>query len=340
MLTDHNGWTANLNQYYSRVSGDVDFNVTGKTTLIAVGTGASGAAIEAFFRLGMKRGHLFDLDIVEKKNLTSQNFTHTDVGLAKTEALKRRLLQCEFEPGNPAFPAAQIFTYGDFLAIDDEEISALIKAEQAAGQRVILLMASDFHPVQARGNRIALAHGLTVFWVGIYRNGAAGEIIFHDGATTSAPPDKDGAMPCYRCITETRYNFWDKHHLADHQAGAHKKGAGRSAGLPMAASFIDSILGHLIIGAIHAHIDDNPHARLYRRLVEQRRNFIQTQLNPDYRLGDEDLFEQIRGPDVVTFNTLFQRAPVIEHCPDCGGLLSDHAPQTPLFRCTDYTRET
>ena len=51
-------------------------------------------------------------------------------------------------------------------------------------------------------------------------------------------------LPCYRCITESRYEFFDKNRLSDHLRGDNT-GAGRSAGLPMAASFIDAVLAHL-----------------------------------------------------------------------------------------------
>ncbi|WP_413207707.1 ThiF family adenylyltransferase [Rhodospirillum sp. A1_3_36] len=297
-----------LNDRYVRVSGNVDFNEMTSTTLVVVGTGASGQMIEGFVRLGIKRLYLFDLDTVEAKNLAAQNFTCDDIGLPKTEALKRRLEACEFERDNSAVPALEVVTGGDFLAISDDDIDELIRGEKAAGNRVLFIMASDHHPVQARGSRIALWYDVTVFWVGIYRGGMAGEIIFFD---------REHPLPCYRCITRERYEYWDANHLVDHRSGTTKTGAGRSAGLPMAASFIDAILGHLVIGAIHKVIPDNPHGAFYRRLLAEKRNFIQTQLDPTYRLGDEDLFAQIEGKDIISFNTLFQTEAHKADCPDC-----------------------
>lgn len=302
-----------LDEYYARVSGNVKFQLMATTTLVVVGTGASGQMIEGFVRLGVKKLHLYDLDIVERKNLPAQNFTHDDIGRPKTEAKKRRLHDCEFEKGNPNLPSLEVITHGDFLLPSDEEIAELIKSEKDAGRRVIFIMASDFHPVQARGSRIALKFGVPVFWVGIYRNGMAGEIIFFESGN---------GLNCYRCITESRYRHWDQNHLLDHLRGTLKKGRGHSAGLPMAAMFIDAILSHLVIGAIHKEVDDNPHGALYRRLLKEKRNFIQTQLDPGYRLGDEGIFGQIQGSDVITFNTLFQQGPnespgTFNTCLDC-----------------------
>ncbi|MCW2248187.1 hypothetical protein M2352_003821 [Azospirillum fermentarium] len=313
-----------INERYIRVSGNVDFTKMLNTTMLVIGTGASGTMIEYLARLAIKKYYLYDLDIVEKKNIAAQNFTYEDIGLPKTEALKRRLEQCEFEKGNPAIPALSVTTGGDFLAVTDEEVGALIEAEKAAGRRVIVIMASDFHPVQARGSRIALRFDVPVFWVGIYRQGMAGEIVFFENGHD---------LPCYRCITNERYEHWNKHHLSGHLAGLPKKGAGRSAGLPMAAAFIDSILSHLIIGAIHKDDPGNPHGALYRRLLAEKRNFIQTQLDPTYRLGDEDIFAQIQGKDVVTFNTIFQQEGARHTCPDCGATAGGGWAET------DYTRE-
>ncbi|WP_158279370.1 ThiF family adenylyltransferase [Azospirillum humicireducens] len=322
-----------LNERYSRVSGNVEFELLLGTTLVVIGTGASGGMIESFVRLGVKRLHLFDLDWVEAKNLAVQNFRHQDIGLPKTQALKRRLEECEFEKDNPAIPALKVITHGDFLAVSDDELSTLISEERREGRQVIFIMASDFHPVQARGSRIALAFDVPVFWVGIYRRGMAGEIVFYENGQ-----ENGRKLPCYRCIVAERYAHWDSHHLADHVAGVVKTGAGRSVGLPMAATFIDAILSHLVIGAIHKDVPDNPHGALYRRLLAEKRNFIQTQLDPTYRLGDEDIFAGVSGRDVVTFNTIFQQETPKPDCPDCGRTSGSIA-RLRGWRATDYTRE-
>lgn len=317
-----------LNRTYCRISDNVDFEAILQSTLIVAGTGASGAMIEGLARIGLRHFHLFDPDRVEPKNLAAQNFTTSDIGLPKTLALEQRLAACAFEADHPDLPRLQVACAGDFLAVSDEDFEVLIDQERAAGRRPMLLLSSDSHPVQARGNRLALKHAVPAFFVGIYRRGMAGEIIFVE-------PGFD--LPCYRCIAETRYRAWDSAHLPAHRAGKPAAGAGRSAGLPMAASFIDAILSHLIVGAIHKDVEANPHGRLYRRLLAERRTFIQTQLDPSYRLnGDEDLFAQVAGPDVITFNTLFQQEPVKPACPDCtpvaagGGLSWQH---------TDYCQE-
>jgi hypothetical protein len=310
---------------YSRVSNNVCFNTMLNTTIIFVGVGASGFMIEQFARLGVGGMHLFDNDIVEIKNLTSQNFTYDDVGLQKDEAIIKRLKSCEFEKDNPSIPPLELTAHGDFLKISDSEIEMMIQNEQEKGHQVILVLASDYHPVQARGNRISLKFEIPTFWVGIYRKGMAGEIVFYVS---------NHDLPCYRCITESRYRFFDKKHLISHLKGDFR-GSGRSSGLPPAATFIDAILSHLIFGVIHIEDDKNQHAKLFRRLLKEKRNFIQCQLDPTYKLNDtEDIFAQMKGTDFICFNTIFQHESRKLDCIDC----REFAIQL-VWKETDYTKE-
>ena len=313
-----------LNFSYCRVSKNIRFDIMQNITLIVAGIGAFGHAVERFVRLAIGKLYIFDNGVVERKNTVAQNFTYEDIGLRKPEALKPRLQSCAFEKDNPDIPPLEMKLYGDFLSLSDEEFEKIIRNEQDKGRQVILVMASDYHPVQARGNRIALKFEVPTFWVGIYRMGKAGEIIFF-------LPGYD--LPCYRCITETRYRFFDKNRLLNHING-NFQGTGRSTGLPMAADYIDAILNHLIIGAIHIEVDKNQHAKLFRKLLKEGRNFIQCQLDPDYKLNDnEDIFAQIKkGPDLIAFNTIFQQENARIDCLDCSFTHKK-------WVITDYTKE-
>ncbi|MFC1814050.1 ThiF family adenylyltransferase [Thermodesulfobacteriota bacterium] len=314
-----------LNKIYSRVSQNVCFDRMINTTLLVVGAGAIGPAVEQLVRLGIKRVYLFDNKPVQRKNLVAQNFCYSDKGTPKTEALKKRLHECQFEKNNPEIPPLEVFTYGDFLDVTDSEIKQIIAKEKSDGRLVIMVMASDYHPVQARGNRIALENEIPIFWVGIYGMGKAGEIIFY-------VPGFD--LPCYRCITETRYRFFDKNRLINRLRGD-SSGSGKSSGLPMAASFIDAVLAHLIIGYIHFETETNQHGRLFHKLLVEKRNFIQCQLDPEYMLNDsENIFFQIQGPDLIAFNTLFQQESRKTDCIDC----RDFAINS-VWKNTDYTKE-
>jgi hypothetical protein len=313
-----------LNNRYSRESQNIRFDLMLNTTFVIVGLGASGPMIEQFSRLGIKKYHLFDHDSVELKNVISQSYTVKDDGLEKAEATKRIIEACEFEKGNPNIPPIEIYTYDNFLNVTDAEIEEIIQSERKNNREVIFVITTDYHPPEARASRIGLKLKVPVFWVSLYRMGMAGEIIFY------VPGH---GLPCYRCITESRYNFFDKTRLANHLKGDFS-GSGRSAGLPMAATYVDSILGHLVIGYIHREIDENQHGRFFRRLLREKRNFIQCQLDPDYRLNGENIFDQIKAEDAINFNTIFQQDGKKTDCIDCMRFSSGF-----VWNHTDYTKE-
>lgn len=314
-----------LNEKYNRISSHVDFPSMFDTRLILVGAGAASHMAISLVRMGIKELTIIEPDLVEEKNLAVHAYRRSDIGRPKADCLAEIMNDVEFEKGNQSVPKLDIITYTeDFLSLSDDDILV------GDGHK-ILVMGTDYHPAQARGNRIGLRYRIPVFWMGIYRNGAAGEIIFID-------PKAKRSLPCYRCITKDRYDFFDNNHKKDHLNGG-KQGQGISSGLPMAASFIDSVAAHLIVGCIHKDIPDNPHGQLYRRLLDEQRNFIQLQLNPEYTLAGENIFEQINGPDIVSFNTLFQRDKVNEQCDDCKLVNFGHWSGM-LWGDTDYLKTT
>ena len=292
-----------LKKKYSRISSHIEFSSMFNTRIILVGAGAASHMAISLVRMGIKKFTIIEPDLVEEKNLAVHAYRRSDIGRPKAECLAEIMHDIEFEKNNPSVPMLDIITYtADFLSLSNNDILA------GDGNKIII-MGTDYHPAQARGNRIGLKYDIPAFWMGIYKNGAAGEIIFID-------PAAKRSLPCYRCITKDRYKYFDDRHKKDHLNGG-RQGHGISSGLPMAASFIDSVAAHLVIGCIHKDIANNPHGQLYRRLLDEKRNFIQLQLNPDYRLAGENIFEQFNGPDVVSFNTLFQQDTVNDQCHDC-----------------------
>ncbi|MFP8778087.1 ThiF family adenylyltransferase [Hydrogenophaga sp. RWCD_12] len=319
---------ARLKNEYSRVAGQVDFDKMLDTSIIHVGVGASSTSIEQFSRIGIKRWVLFDHDRVEKKNLVAQDFETADIGKLKAEAIKERMERCEFEKDALDVPSLNVTVFGDFLAPSDATLDQLIEHEKKTYGRVILVAATDYHPAQARASRLGIRHEIPTFFIGAYRDGLAGEMIFYH------PKAKN--MPCYRCITASRYKAFD-------ERPPESQGAAKSSGLPFGIGVLDSQLAHLIVGCIHytypeneawpgygrsvvPHADftlpkeTNKHADLFRDLVMENRNFIQTQLNPGYRMAGEDIFRDengVHGENVKTFISMFQIDEKKMDCPDC-----------------------
>ena len=63
-----------------------------KAPIHIIGIGAMGSRIaELLVRLGIRQLHIWDMDIVEDKNITNQLYFHKQIGLPKTEALEEIL---------------------------------------------------------------------------------------------------------------------------------------------------------------------------------------------------------------------------------------------------------
>lgn len=310
---------------YDRYEGHIDFQHMADTFVIVAGLGTFSHKVLEMTRAGVRDWWIFDPDPVEHPNIVSQHYSVKDVGCQKAEALQPYMAACA--PDFSAYEGVGAFLGrklevrigGDFLAPSDAEFVRVVEEARQRGLRPVFIMTTDFHLAQARGARLAIKLQVPILLLGIYRGGMAAELLFW-------LPGHD--LACPRCIARTRYEHFDRHHLsAFRQEG--KVHTGRSRGLPAAASFIDAVLLHLLIGIIHWDDESNPHARLVRRLVAERRNFIQCQMNPEYRLGEEDIFASITGPDVVTFNTIFQHGEIEPDCPDCQNSWSE----------SDYSRE-
>jgi molybdopterin/thiamine biosynthesis adenylyltransferase len=324
-----------LDAKYARISRDIDFEVLSKATFIVVGAGASGQMVESFARVGVKRFVLFDPDIVETKNLAVQNFTRADVNLAKVDALARRLTEVEFEAGHSEIERLLVLRGGDFLELNETEIDTLVANERALGRQIVLLMATDNHYAQARGNRIAIKHSVLTFFVGVNAGGRGGEVVFFDGADHMRPHHR---LPCFRCITKPRYDRRERVRAA----GVTPSAVAVASGLPWATSHVDATLSHLVIGATHSRLSDNRHGKLYSDLVSVKKNLVQFQFDPTYDADDGHFGHLMPRPAaagapqdnwIVTFNTLFKNRPVLSDCPDCS---SGFGLQPGQWQSTDY----
>jgi hypothetical protein len=82
---------------------------------------------------------------------------------------------------------------------------------------------------------------------------------------------------------------------------------------------LDAIAGHLDVGILTRGADNR-----YGRLVDKlgNRNLLQVKNDPDYRLGDKDIFRQYLGndPSNFSFTTICLAMERDTNCPDCSYL--------------------
>jgi hypothetical protein len=282
----------NLDRIRSTV--DVDRMQQSHATIVG---GACGLA-QDLVRCGLGSLTFVDFDRIDASNPARQDFNSTDIGRYKAEALADTLRQI-----NPDVEVNVLLR--DFCDIREDEFDA------AFGHSDLFILATDFFPAQARGNLEALRLGKPAIWIGLYREGRAGEIIYRMPGVTPA---------CYRCIASGRYRAFAAHAHAPadpiNAQEANPTHVPSTGGIIFDLHLVDAIAGQLAVGILTAGAD-NRMGRLIRQLGN--RNLLQVKMDPDYRLNGKDIFSQYLGnhPANFSFTTIALPMEPELDCPDC-----------------------
>jgi len=222
-----------------------------------VGTGASINLIKSCARIGITDFSFWDCDQVELANVGRTAYELADIGLSKTRAAHRHILNIN--------PNAQVYEYhGDFL-----DIAPDILVDQMARCDVIV-MGTDTQAVQLLGNQIGYQLKKPMLFPGFYQRAEGGEIV------VVLPPG-----PCYRCQVKTRFEGTVTP-PASVSADLHGE-----SGLIFDCDHLDSIVGKLLISLL-LKTDVPVFARFFEHLHSHSLIFLKH--DPQFLLEGEDIF--------------------------------------------------
>ena len=267
---------------FNRITPTIDVETMQQSHVTIIG-GANGLARD-LVHSGLGAVTLVDFDRIDASNPARQDFYTTDLGRYKVEATAENLRKIN--------PEVQVEYYmHDYCALSRQEHDNLFAHTD------LFIFATDFFPAQARGNIEALRLGIPAIWIGLYKGGKAGEVVFSIPGKTNA---------CFRCICGKRYHAF--------QVG--KANVPSTGGTILDLHLVDAIVGQVAVGILTDGAD-NRMGKLIDKLGN--RNFMQIKIDPDYRLGNKDIFAQYLGnhPANFSFTTI---APPVErdgNCPDC-----------------------
>ncbi len=261
----------------------------------------------ALVRCGLGAVTFDNFDRVNASNPARQDFFITDLGRYKVEAAA-----CDLRRINPDVDVTCLTR--DFCSISPGEFDAYF------GHTDLFVFATDFFPAQARGNAEMLRLGKPALWIGLYRGGRAGEIVYYVPGLTQA---------CYRCICASRYQAFTSG-VAPHTSSA--------GGTIFDLHLVDSIAGQIATGIL-TRGSDNRIGRLIDKL--NQRNLLQVKSDPDYRMGERDIFGQYLGhhPANFSFTTIALPMERDAQCPDCGHLHTPNPPATTEASCAASSNE-
>ncbi|HYE20293.1 MAG TPA: ThiF family adenylyltransferase [Tepidisphaeraceae bacterium] len=298
---------------FERIRPTIDVDRMQQAHVTVVG-GAYGLT-QDLVRCGVGAVTYVDFDRVDATNPARQDFGMADVGRHKADALAEALARI-----NPDVEVNCLTR--DFCEFGRDEFDAHF------GHTDLLILATDFFPAQARGNREAMRLGKPALSIGLYRGGRAGEIIYHVPGVTPA---------CYRCVASARYRAFE----AQARAAAAPAGPADAGGVNVPSTggtvldlhLVDAIAGQVAVGILTAGAD-NRMGRLIAQLGN--RNLLQVKIDPEYRMGERDIFGRHLGdgPANFSFTTIalpqepeadcldcaLARATVAAHCHSHGGV--------------------
>ena len=273
---------------FERIRPTIDIDRMQQCHVTVVG-GAFGLT-QDLVRCGLGAICYIDFDRVDASNPARQDFNSTELGQYKAEAIAASLKRI-----NPDVEVECLIR--DFCELSQDEVDAHL------GHTDLLIMATDFFPAQARGNLEALRLRKPAVWIGLYREGRAGEIVYSAPGVTAA---------CYRCICSSRYCAF----AAQARGEAGGTQIPSTGGIIFDLRLVDAIAGQIAVGILTAGAENR-----MGRLIQQlgKRNLLQVKSDPTYRLGERDIFGQYLGshPANFSFTTIALPMEPEPDCPDC-----------------------
>ena len=275
---------------FERIRPTIDVDRMRASHVTVIG-GAYGLAAD-LVRCGLGSITLIDFDYVDATNPARQDLNTADMGRAKVEATAAHLRRI-----NPDVEIDVLLT--DFCALDRDQMDELL------GQSDLVIDAADSFPVHARTCMEATRLAKPALWIGMYQGGRAGEVIHSVPGITPA---------CYQCICGDRYQSFT-------QGGTRISSTG---GTILDLHLVDAIAGQIAVGILTRGAD-NRMGRLIGQLGN--RNLLQIKLDPEYRLGDKDIFRNYLGdhPANFSFTTIALPMDPEPDCPNCAAVAASNA---------------
>jgi hypothetical protein len=183
----------------------------------------------------------------------------------------------------------------DFLALEEQEIGHLV-----AGADLLLMMTDNFH-AQARGNIVGLKYMVPTISAIVYPRGRCAEVTWDLAGVTPA---------CIRCVTAGRYRAY---------AAGFSNEEGSNGATVFSAHLLNAVLGFLSLGILLRGTSCG-FGGMMERLGS--RNFMQIRMDPDFMIGESDVFGKFLGKrdSIFSFDSIWLRPddpPAYEVCPDC-----------------------
>lgn len=278
---------------YQRINSAIDVESLSQKCVMQVGVGASSDFSRQLLRCGVRQFKLFDPDRVGPENLCRQGYEAADIARPKVEATADSLRRID--------PDVSVEAYcRDVTQLGNDEIASVMSNVD------LLVLATDRFKAQAFGNELALQFGIPAVFMGVYPQGAGGEVIFWHPRL----------LACMRCLCPSRFRAHEAALISGERLDPPSDGASI-----LDVGITDSIAASICISQL-----TRGHDSRFGRLIDTLgdRNFLQIKLDPDWLVNGRDIVREQLGvtPECGTYfawNTIARRDPDAGQlpCPDC-----------------------
>lgn len=176
-----------INNVFSRNYGILESEVMLEKTAIIIGCGSVGSLVALeLTKAGVGNFLLIDNDIFEYHNICRHQCGISDVGMFKTHALRKRILQIN--------PYANIVCENGII----ETVNKDILDFHCILDKSIIIGCADNRTADVYANSLSIMYSIPFVSIGFWERAFAGEIFYH-------LPNYD--MPCYKCALGSGSNL-------------------------------------------------------------------------------------------------------------------------------------
>lgn len=251
-----------VHEYFQRIKDVYPKHVLEKVQVI-VGVGGARTIAENFARNRFKNFILIDGDRIAPSNIATQGVFISEMGMYKTEAIKRRILDIN--------PEAKVICVNRFLddEMSDEEFADILENfPDKKATDYLIYGCTDCFEANKRSALLSLKYGIPYIGAGMYRQGLGAEVIFtYPGVTASCP----------RCLLRSRFEANEEGYINDVT----------SEGCPsFATERLNTLIGYVALMILmYQEAPGSPYDHMLDEVKD--RNFIWIRLSP--YLGTSEL---------------------------------------------------
>ena len=280
---------------FDKISKALDLNAMALKTVVVAGLGGAMGHVLDLARCGVCDFRLIDPDYYQETNISNQYADIANLGRAKVEVAKEKILGIN--------PSAHVTAIQRALddGISDEEFAALVGDGILSHPNDYLIGAfTDSFSAQARAAALSVKYATHFLSAQMYRYGDAAEIAFSSPGVTAS---------CPRCMLESRYRAYKR---------GFKNDVTSFHSTIFSTGCLNALCGQIALMQLQYGCKNSRYGKMLEAVKD--RNLVQIKITPFYNNVSNELFEEALNKEFAFCNSaIWIPQWPNDDCPLCGG---------------------